>query len=102
MHREHLADAEWIGISVITKLEFLCFDGLTESDKTSFLSFCDRVDVVNLSDSDKAQVAMIVDLRRRYKLKLPDAVLITADAHFEKVSELGKTDPLLPRDAKDK
>jgi tRNA(fMet)-specific endonuclease VapC len=101
---ERLSEAEWIGISVITKLEFLCFEGLTEADKTGFLRFCDRIDVVNLSDQDEKLTSSVIALRSRYKLKLPDAViaattivsdaaLITGDAHFSKVSELTCLDP---------
>ena len=96
-----LAEAEWIGISIITTLEFLCFDGLTESDRECFLRFCERIEVVDLCYRDAPLASIIVDLRQRYRLKIPDAIiaatammsgatLITADAHFDRVSELSK------------
>jgi tRNA(fMet)-specific endonuclease VapC len=64
-----LRQAEWIGISVISRIEFLAFSGLTEAD------------------------------RQQHRLKLPDAViaamamqkgaaLVTADREFAKAAAL--------------
>lgn len=99
-----LARAEWIGISIISKLEFLCFDGLTDADRQGFLNFCDRVDVVDITDSDEALISVVVDLRSHHELKLPDAViaastlvneavLVTADSHFSRIVGLELMDP---------
>ena len=36
---ELLRDAEWIGISIISQIEFLAFSGLTEADIRLFKQF---------------------------------------------------------------
>lgn len=42
--------AEWLGISVITALEFSGFAGLTDADRALFAEFTTRVSVIDLSD----------------------------------------------------
>ncbi|MDJ0596300.1 MAG: hypothetical protein QNJ72_41030 [Pleurocapsa sp. MO_226.B13] len=42
-----LQDAEWIGISVISQIEFLAFSGLSKADIKLFLQFLQRVEVSN-------------------------------------------------------
>lgn len=37
-----LESAEYVGISIISYLEFLAFDGLSDSDHACFASFCER------------------------------------------------------------
>jgi predicted nucleic acid-binding protein len=92
-------DSEKIGISVISKLEFLAFDGLTEKDKIIFYKFCDRVHQYDLSHNDQHLHNLIIEVRKKYKLKLPDsiiaatamindAVLLTKDKEFSKIKEL--------------
>lgn len=101
---EMLQNAEWVGISVITKLEFLCFEKLSANDKSQFVRFCNRVAIVDLVSSDVAQETAIIQFRKQYNLKLPDAIiaataatadaaLITADAHFDQVKEIAKISP---------
>ena len=94
-----LETAEYVGISVISYLEFLAFDGLSASDRNCFTDFCKRVDVVSLAQDDSILIKQSLDLRSRYRLKLPDAIigatalsrnalLITNDAHFSGISAL--------------
>lgn len=94
-----LDDASWVGISIVSYLEFLAFDDLSEADREAFASFCGRVDVVPVSREDEALVRHALALRSRHRLKLPDAIigataltqdaaLVTADADFAKVSSL--------------
>jgi predicted nucleic acid-binding protein len=93
-----LETAAYVGVSVITYLEFLAFDGLTDDDRNNFKQFCSRVEVVPLvHNDDLADKAL--SLRTQHRLKLPDAiigatalcrkaVLITNDSHFSGISPL--------------
>ena len=94
-----LNNAEWIGISVISQIEFLAFSGLTEADIKLFQQFLQRVEVINLSSQNKLAIAQIIFIRQQYRLKLPDAIittaaiqnsarLITRDVQLNRVTEL--------------
>lgn len=91
--------ADYVGISVISYLEFLVFDGLSDTDRKSFESFCARVEVVPLPSDNTTFLTRILELRRLHRLKLPDAIigatalsrnahLITNDSHFSGISSL--------------
>jgi predicted nucleic acid-binding protein len=83
-------------ISFITELEVLAYPTLSAEEDAAlkgFLSFC------NIIDINPEVKKIIVDLRKKYRLKLPDAMiaataiysnlpLITADKQFGKVSAL--------------
>ena len=71
-----LQNAEWIGISVISQLEFLAFSGLSEADIQIFQQFLRRVEVIDLSSRNKPLVARIILIRQQYRLKLPDAIIV--------------------------
>lgn len=93
-----LEAAAYVGISVITYLEFLAFDGLSNDDRNSFKLFCTRVEIVPLvHDEELSEKALL--LRTKYRLKLPDAIIgataqcrkaliITNDAHFSGIASL--------------
>ncbi len=94
-----LEAAEYVGISVVTYLEFLAFEGLSVLDRESFERFTARVEVVPLAHSDDQLTALTLDLRCNKRLKLPDAIigataisrkaiLITNDSHFSNVPSL--------------
>lgn len=94
-----LQSANWVGISVISQIEFLAFSGLTQSDRQLFQQFLQRVEVVSLTAGDTALIEKIIEIRQQYRLKLPDAViaamtiqnlagLVTADQEFAKVTPL--------------
>ncbi|MBW4453890.1 MAG: type II toxin-antitoxin system VapC family toxin [Nostoc indistinguendum CM1-VF10] len=94
-----LQDADWIGVSVISKIEFLAFSGLSQEDRQLFEQFLQRVEVVNLVASDAVLIKKIIEIRQQYRLKLPDAIiaamaiqnsasLVTADQEFAKVTIL--------------
>ena len=96
---DKLETAEYVGISVITYLEFLAFDGLSEGDSDCFVKFAELVEVVPLAHNDSELIAKALDLRSRFRMKLPDAIigatallrkscLITNDSHFDKVEPL--------------
>lgn len=94
-----LQGAEWIGISVISHLEFLAFTNLTETDKKLFQQFLPQVEVLNLSSQDESLVNQIILIRQQHRLKLPDAIiaamakqksakLVTRDVQFNRVTDL--------------
>jgi tRNA(fMet)-specific endonuclease VapC len=96
--------AQWIGISVISYLEFLAYSGLSPEDQTLFADFCNRIDVIGLGVEDAKLLDTTTQLRRDYRLKLPDAIiaatalttdatLVTADDDFKKVSDLAVLNP---------
>lgn len=64
-------------ISVITEIELLSYPLLNTEDETEIHSFLNDVTIINLTEQIK-QAA--IKLRRQYRLKLPDA-LIVATAH---------------------
>lgn len=96
---ELLKDADWIGVSVISKIEFLVFPGLTQEDRQIFEQFLQRVEVLGLVAIDAVLIEKIIEIRQQHRLKLPDAViaamaiqnsasLVTADREFAKVTIL--------------
>ncbi|MDB9514362.1 type II toxin-antitoxin system VapC family toxin [Kamptonema animale CS-326] len=96
---ELLKDAEWLGVSVISQIEFLVFPGLTQGDRQIFEQFLQRVEVLGLVAMDTVLIEKIIEIRQQYRLKLPDAViaamaiqnsasLVTADREFAKVTIL--------------
>ncbi len=44
-----LQNADWIGVSVISEIEFLVFSGLSQDDRQLFQQFLQRVEVVGLT-----------------------------------------------------
>ncbi|NES84731.1 MAG: type II toxin-antitoxin system VapC family toxin [Moorea sp. SIO2B7] len=78
-----LQNAEWIGISVISQIEFMAFSGLAESDvpkeplrdRQLFQQFLQRVEVIGLVSIDTGLIEKIIEIRQQYRLKLPDAII---------------------------
>ena len=94
-----LQSATWVGITVITELEFLSFSGLSEQDKLLFEQFKNRIEVINLDTNDAALIQAICQIRQAYRLKLPDAIigaaaiqhqatLLSNDAIFARITTL--------------
>lgn len=94
-----LQNAHWIGVSVISQIEFMAFSGLSQEDRQLFEQFLQRVEIVNLVTSDAVLIKKIIEIRQQYRLKLPDAIiaamaiqnsasLVTADQEFAKVTIL--------------
>ncbi len=93
---ELVRDADWIGISIITYLEFLAFSGLTDTDRNLFIQFIKRIDVIGLEEHNAALLEQIIKIRLQHRLKLPDAVImatamgeiadvVSADAQLQNV-----------------
>jgi tRNA(fMet)-specific endonuclease VapC len=94
-----LQDANWLGISIISQIEFLAFSDLTEADIELFHRFLQRVEVIDLNDKNESLIKQIIIIRQQYRLKLPDAIiaaiakqnsakLITRDRIFDKITDL--------------
>lgn len=88
-----------IGISIITKYEFLSNPDLTPKDKYLFEEYLDTIEVYDLLKTDKVIQEHLISIRKKYKLKLPDAIiaatalacnatLISADNVFIKIHNL--------------
>jgi len=98
-----LQSADWVGISIISQIEFLAFAGLSEADKQLFQQFLQRVEIINLDHQNSKLIEQIILIRQNYKLKLPDAIiaamaiqnsakLVSRDVQLKKVTELTVTD----------
>ena len=94
-----LSSADWVGISIISYLEFLSFDGLCQDDRDCFEQLVSRVEVIPVSLQQMTIMQSTISIRTTNRLKLPDALiaattqahhatLITNDAHFNKVPAL--------------
>lgn len=83
-------------ISVITELELLAYPGISPEEEQNIKAFLQDIEIVNLVEPIKVHAA---DLRRRLRLRLPDAiiaatalyldaVLLTNDQRILKVAEI--------------
>jgi len=101
-----LHNSDWVGISIISQLEFMAFSGLTESDRQLFDQFLQQVEVVGLKPEQPDLIALIIQLRQTYRLSLPDVIiaaiaiqanasLITADKQLKTIQEVTVIDFLL-------
>lgn len=70
-----LQNAVWIGISVISELEFLSFRHLSQNDIALFQAFKARIHVVNIESQDTVLTNSIISTRQNFNLKLPDAII---------------------------
>jgi hypothetical protein len=53
---QRLQSAEWVGISILSQIEFLAFPNLSENDGRIFQKFSAAVDVVGLDRTERALV----------------------------------------------
>ncbi|MEH2313521.1 PIN domain-containing protein [Nostoc sp.] len=94
-----LQNADWIGVSVISQIEFLAFAGLGQNDRQLFQQFLQQVEVIGLVVTDTVFIEKIIEIRQQFRLKLPDAIiaamaiqnsasLVTADQEFAKITVL--------------
>ncbi|PSB25161.1 PIN domain-containing protein [Stenomitos frigidus] len=96
---QQLQTSEWLGISIISQLEFLSFSGLSENDREVFDQFLERVEVIGLDPSQGDLIELAIQLRQQSRLPLPDviiaatamhanAALITADQELQTIQAL--------------
>ncbi|MGM0581930.1 MAG: type II toxin-antitoxin system VapC family toxin [Bacteroidota bacterium] len=85
-----------LSISFITELEILSFPKLTTDSESQIRSLLKSCSLIELNSKIKE---ITIELRKKYKMKLPDAIiaasayynnvpLITADKDFQKLEEL--------------
>ena len=74
------ASAEWIGISVVSVLEFSSFTGMTAPDLELLREFQSIASVVDIAHTDQALMQLIAQIRLSTKLKLPDAIILASAA----------------------
>ncbi len=89
---EILKPARWIGISVISQIEFLVFPDMTYQDRILFARFLKKVSVVNLVENQTELFEHIVEIRQKYRIKLPDAII--AGTAVCKRAALVSSDPM--------
>ncbi len=71
-----LENANWIGVSIISKIEFLAFPGIQELDRKLFLDFLKLVDVIDIRNKDEQLLELITIVRSENNLKLPDSIIM--------------------------
>lgn len=77
------SSAEWVGISVISILEFSSFSGMTSPDLDLLREFEAAVAVVDLAHTDQTLIQLNAQTRLRTKLKLPDAIILASASFHE-------------------
>lgn len=85
LHRGLLADVLPKGnhaISIITEIELRSFSGLSEGQEEWLNRF---IDVVNVIDLDSQVKEAAIQLRKKTKLKLPDAVIAASAVVHDRV-----------------
>lgn len=91
-----LLDGKNVFISFVTELELLGYPDLTAEQIDEVKAFIRDVSLVDINSEIKR---IVIEFRKSYKLKLPDAIiaasayymnlpLFTADKSFSKISEL--------------
>jgi tRNA(fMet)-specific endonuclease VapC len=71
-----LNSSSWVGISIISQIEFLSFSKLSKDDKHLFNSFVQHVEVIEVLSSNIRLIDDIIKLRKNYSIKLPDAMIV--------------------------
>lgn len=85
-----------VHVSFITELELLGFQDIKEEDRSIIEELLNNCIIVDLNQAIKR---ITIDLKQKYKLKLPDAIiaatsiymnlpLISADKDFDRISDL--------------
>lgn len=63
---------ENFAVSVITKMEFLGFNGFTHDEKKKAREFISFAEIIPLEDGIVEQV---IEIKQNFKIKLPDAII---------------------------
>ena len=63
------------GYSVITEIELLSFPALTTEDMEIISSYLSNIALINLTPAIKQKT---ISLRRTYRIKLPDAIIVAS------------------------
>lgn len=82
---QELRAAEWIGVSVITRLELLAFPQLGPQDRDTILAFFARVTVIGLDPKADGYLDRVTAIRATTGVKLPDAIIAATAVEHEAV-----------------
>ena len=88
-----------VALSVISQIEYLSFPSMTKEDLLLFEDFADNSVIFDLIKKDKALIKLTSELRKKYSIRLPDAliasqailnnyILVSSDKGFKKITEL--------------
>jgi hypothetical protein len=91
-----LLDGKQFYLSFITQLELLAYSGISRKDQKIIEGLLNHCVIIDINAEIKIKV---IEIRKRYKIKLPDSIviatslfldlpLVTADSDFKKVEEL--------------
>ncbi len=91
--------ADFVGISIISFIEFLSFSNLSEKRSLLFEEISKEAEILNINKEDHILINHIIQMRKDYRLKLPDAILaataisnksdlIRNDKSFKKLQEI--------------
>jgi len=75
-----LIDKKTIYVSFITQLELLSYRELTADDEEKISQFLSDCVVVDINNTIKNTV---INLRKSYRLNLPDSIIIASALHFD-------------------
>ena len=89
-------DGKIVYLSFISELELLSYPGLTKHDEEILVQFISDCIVIDVNKEIKIKT---IELRRTYRLKLPDAIIaatasylkqpiMTADSDFKKIDSI--------------
>ncbi|GEO09973.1 type II toxin-antitoxin system VapC family toxin [Segetibacter aerophilus] len=67
-----LIEAMEVNISIVTRIELLCWPNATDNDTDMLLGFISSCTVINLSEP---VVEKTIEIRKKYRLKLGDAIV---------------------------
>jgi predicted nucleic acid-binding protein len=92
---EHLPIGDYY-VSVITEIELLSYPNLDAKTEENIRSFLAQLKLINLNNAIKTKA---IQLRREYKIKLPDAIIVATalilnapllsnDLRLNKISDL--------------
>ena len=80
---QQLNAASFVAFSVISILAFLSFPRLTAKEKNVFEEIISEGSVIDLDYEDKDLMNSIINIRRTYRLKLPDAILVATALSYD-------------------
>ncbi|UZO82087.1 type II toxin-antitoxin system VapC family toxin [Aquimarina sp. ERC-38] len=92
----NILEGKQVYISFVTELELYSFKELNAADRSKIDAILEACSIIDINAGVKAKT---IEVRRLYKIKLPDSIiagtalyfkmpLITADKDFEKIEEL--------------
>jgi len=91
-----ILDGQDVYISIVSELELLGYQGISEAEKLKVKAFLDNCIIIELNQTIKD---LTIELKQAHRIKLPDAIiaatskylnipLISADRGFERIDDL--------------